>query len=60
MKVGGGKPNQCSCLWEGCVCFFQFFLLAWLDVQEMWNTLLYPPVIPAVIGLEPVSIILVR
>lgn len=40
--------------------FTQSFILAWPDVQEMCNTLVYPPVIPAVFELEPISVILIR
>lgn len=36
------------------------FLLAWPGIQETCNTLVYPPVIPAVTGLEPISVILIH
>lgn len=62
MNVCSEEPNQWSCLYGGWVVFlffFQYFLLAWPDLQEIWNTLLYPLLIPAVPGIEPIRIILI-
>lgn len=44
----------------GWFVFPQSCHLAWLDIQEMWNTPVYPAVIPAVIGLETISVVLVH
>lgn len=39
--------------------FLLSVLPACLDIQDMWNTLLYPAVTPDVTGLESISILLI-
>lgn len=47
-------------VWFWLGFFPQSFLLPWPDMQEMCNTLVCPPVIPAVIGLDPINVLLIR